>query len=200
MKKEYGYKKIRIKVRNLVKKACYSKNNKFSEESWDYHIVIVVDYSLKLGKKLKADLEILELAALLHDYAGICNEKFSKEHHIHGARLAEKVLQPFNYPQDKITHIKECILNHRGSRKRVHKSIESKILASADAMSHFSQIVDMLHFTYQTRKLGTKKGAVWLKEKLKRSWKKIMPEGKKMIREDYEIAMKVLNRAIDNKN
>jgi len=49
----------------------------------------VVKHSLKLGKQLKADLEVLELAALFHDYANLVdNKKFDKEHHRYGAIFA----------------------------------------------------------------------------------------------------------------
>jgi uncharacterized protein len=197
MRKNYDYQKIKNEVGNLVKKACYSEDNKFGEDAWDYHILIVAKRSLVLGKKLKADLEVLELAALLHDYASIVDYKFFKEHHIHGAQLAEEILLDLNCPREKTEHIKECILNHRGSRERNHKSVESEILASADAMSHFSELADMFYLTYGVHKLKTKEGAIWLKNKLEKSWNKIMPEGRKLVQEDYDIAMKILDQAIN---
>ena len=55
---------------------------------------------------------------------------------------------------------------------------------------------DMMYLVYGIHKLKTKPGAVWLKNKLERSWKKIMPEGRKLIKDDYKIAFKVLNIAI----
>jgi uncharacterized protein len=68
-----NFQKIRGEVYNLVKEAAYSPKNKFTSTAWDYHIIPVVRHSLVLGKKLKADLEVLELAALLHDYACFVN-------------------------------------------------------------------------------------------------------------------------------
>ena len=42
-----------------------------------------------LAKNFDADVEVVELAALLHDYAGIKNSIYSEEHHIYGAKFAE---------------------------------------------------------------------------------------------------------------
>ena len=137
--------------------------------------------------------------ALLHDYAIVLNYKFSEEHHIHGARLVGEILSDLNYPKEKINHIKECILNHRGSsRERNHKSLESKILTSTDAMSHLSELADIFYLGYGVHKFKTKEGAIWIKNKLQRSWNKIIPEGKEIVKEEYEMAMKILNRAIKN--
>lgn len=194
--KKYNYLKIKKEVSNLVETASYSRDNKFKSTVWEYHIEPVVKNALKLGKKLGADLEVLEMAALLHDYAGIVNMKFSKEHHLHGAELAENVLKKLNFPKEKIELVKDAIRNHRGSIKSKRETIEAKILASADAMSHFTELADMMYLVFGIYKYDTKTGVVWLKDKLTRSWKKIMPEGRKMIKKDYEIAMRILNKAI----
>lgn len=195
--KKYNYNKIRNRVKKIVKNACYSKENKFKDSLWDYHILPVIKYSLILGKKFRADLEVLELAALLHDYAAIIkNGKLYKKHHLRGAKLAEEILVSLNYPQDKIKCIKDCIKSHRGSIVVNKKNIEAKILASADAMSHITELVDMFYLTYGVHKYKTFEGAKWLKKKLKRSWDKIIPSGRKIVKADYEVAIKILNKIL----
>jgi len=52
--------------------------------------------------KLGADSEIVGIAALLHDYAGIKDRRLIEEHHIYGAVEAERVLSEFTYPKDRI--------------------------------------------------------------------------------------------------
>lgn len=192
----YNYKKVRDRVRILVKKACFSPKNKFTYTVWQYHILSVVEHSLKLGKKFKANLEVLELSALLHDYSNLVDYKSSKKHHIQSAKMAEEILIRLDYPTEKIKAVKECILSHRGSTKIKRKTIEAKILASTDAMSHFSCLADMFYLTYGIHKFYTKEGAIWLKNKLQRSWKKIMPEGKIIIQHNREIALEILNEVI----
>ncbi|MFA4941365.1 MAG: HD domain-containing protein [Patescibacteria group bacterium] len=194
--KKYNYKKIRDEVKRIVKDACYSANNNFSYTAWQYHIVPVAKHSLHLGKILKADLEVLELAAYLHDYSGILNYKFYKKHHLHSARLADKILNDLDFPSEKIDLIKKCIINHRGSVEMKKKSLEEKILASADAMSHFTELADMFYLAFGIHKYKTREGAKWLGEKLERSWKKIIPIGRKMIKSEREISKKIILKAI----
>lgn len=191
--KKYNFQKIRDEIYNEVKKACFSPKNKFTDTTWEFHILPVVKHSLELGKKLKADLEVLELAALLHDYAGIIDYKKYENHHFEGAKLAEGILVKTDFPREKIDLVKECVYRHRGSVAIDKKFLEAKILASADAMSHISEIADMFYLAFGVHKLKTKEGIDWLKNKLERSWKKIMPEGRKLIINDYKIALKILN-------
>lgn len=44
--------------------------------------------------------------------------------HIHGAVIAEKILQEFNYDADRIKLIQQCIRNHRGSVLKSKMTIE----------------------------------------------------------------------------
>lgn len=194
--KKYNYKKIRDEVKKIVKDACYSANNNFSYTVWQHHVIPVAKHSLRLGKILKADLEVLEMAAYLHDYSGIFNFKFYKKHHLHSARLAGKILNDLEFPLEKIDLVKKCIVNHRGSVKMNRKGLEEKILASADAMSHFTELVDMFYLAFGIHKYKTEEGAKWLEEKLERSWKKIMPAGRKIIKSEREIAKKIISKAI----
>lgn len=181
-----------------MKRACYSAKNNFSYTVWQYHILPVASHSRHLGKILKADLEILELAAYLHDYAGIMDYRLYKDHHLHSARLAGKILDELNFPPAKIKKVQECIISHRGSIRVKYKTKEAEILASADAMSHFTELADMFYLTFGIHKYKTLAGAKWLKAKLERSWAKIMPAGRKIVRADYEIAKKIINKAISS--
>jgi HD superfamily phosphodiesterase len=194
---KYDYKKIRKEVVRIVKKACESRKNYFGGRTWECHIVPVVNHSLKLGKILKANLEVLELAALLHDYANLVDKKrYSSQHHKYGAIFAKEILTSLQLPEDKINHIADCIYSHRGSVKIKAKTLEAKILKSADAMSHITELADMFSLTYGIHRFDSLTGAKWLKAKLKRSWSKTMPEGKKLVKEDYETAIKILDHAI----
>ncbi len=194
----YNYKQIRNKVINLVYRACNNKKNKFQSRTWECHIMPVVKHSLQLGELLKADLEILELAAYLHDIASITDANYVEKHHTYGAQMAKQILRKLNYPEDKIKKVTECILTHRGSIKTRRDTLEAKILASADAMSHFSKLVEMFYLAFKIHGYTTKQGVPWLKGKLERSWDKIMPVGRKLIKKDYKIAMYLLNQAIKN--
>ena len=55
-----------------------------------------------MAKKLNADIGVVEIASLLHDYASIINYDYYEDRPIHGANVAEKLPKQFNYPQNKI--------------------------------------------------------------------------------------------------
>ena len=192
------YKKIISEVKRIVKAANDSPKNKYGKTVWPYHLELVVRYALALGRKLKTDLEVLELAAYLHDFAALKEAKNDKEHHIIGARLAGELLAKLGLEKEKIAAVKECILRHRGSVPLKKKTLEAKIISSADAMSHFYYIPDMFFLAYGVHRLETDEGARWLMEKLRRSYKKIMPEGREMIKKDKKIFFEILNQILKN--
>jgi HD superfamily phosphodiesterase len=195
---KYNYKEVRKEVVRIVKKANRSQKNYFGRRTWECHILPVVSHSLKLGRILKADLEVLELAALLHDYANLVDKKrYSSQHHKYGAIFARKILANLQLPEEKINNVVDCIFSHRGSVKIKAKTLEAEILKSADAMSHITELADMFSLAYGIHRFGSLVGAKWLKAKLKRSWNKTMPEGKKLVKEDYVIALKILNKTIN---
>lgn len=174
----------------LVETACTKETNHFGYDVWTHHILSVVKYSKILAQKQNADEEIVVLAALLHDYAGILNYKYYDDHHIHSSRLAKEILQKYSYPKNKIKIVQNCILTHRGSKNYSRKSKEAKILASADALAHFDNINSLLHLAFVHHKKSPDEGIIWVLKKLENSWKKLMPEGKKIIKNKYNCIKK----------
>lgn len=187
--------KIVEEIKKLVRKTCFAKTNFFGPNAW-CHISSVVKYSKLLAKRLGADREIVELAAWLHDYASILKKEWYLDHHIHGTRLAENVLKKFNYPKNKVEKVKHCIFAHRASKKIPRKTLEAKILASADAMAHFDRVDTLLYLTFVTYKMDLDQGERWVLDKLARSWKKLLPEGKAIIKEKYQAIKLVFNSKI----
>ncbi|MFH0857011.1 MAG: HD domain-containing protein [bacterium] len=182
-----------IKIKNLVEGACRRETNPFGYGDWEYHILSVVANGKILAEKLGADMEIVELAALLHDYAGILNIDFYPEHHIHGARLAEEILEKYNYPKEKIAKIQHCILAHRGSIDIPQETIEAKIICSADAMAHFDNIHSLMYLAFVEYKMNIDKGTHFVLDKLRRSWGKIsLPDARDIVKGKYEAAKKIL--------
>lgn len=187
--KEYSYKNIRKTIENLVKKECKKHSNIYGYDAWSHHIAFVVKFSKMLAKKLKADREIVELAALLHDFGSIKGDY--ENHHISGTKEAEKILKRLNYPQDKIKKIKHCIYAHRASKSIKRNSVEAECVASADAMSHFKDISSLFSLVFVKYKMNIDEGTEYLKGKIERSWKKLNPEAKKIVENQYK-AIKII--------
>lgn len=171
-------------------RTCKKDSNIYGYSAWSHHIESVVKFALILADKLEADKEILEIAALLHDIGSVTNKDWYEEHHIHGARIAQEILEKYSYPEEKIKSVKECIIAHRGSRDIKRLSLEAQILASADAMSHFENVDSLMHLAYAVHKLEVDEGREFVLGKLARSWKKLMPEAKDILYDKYEAIKK----------
>lgn len=180
------------KLYKLVEEQCKSKKNIYGYQAWKYHFVPTVKFSKILAKKLKADQEIVEIAALLHDYASVKSKGLYQNHHISGANEAKKILKKFNYPQEKIEKVKRCIYSHRASKQIQRRTIEEVCVANADAMAHFDNIPSLLYLAYVTHKMDIDSGKKWVLDKLERSWNKLIPEAKKIIQDKYEASKIIL--------
>ncbi len=177
-----------------VKRRCSLPSNFYGVGAWDHHIEIVYQIAKNNAKLYGANQDIVSLAALLHDIASVTNKDYTEEHHLIGAEIAEELLQKYNLTQEQITLIKKCILNHRGSRLMTKNSPEEICLADADAMAHFYSIPSLLEMVYVEKKLSIDDGAEFVLNKLKRSYNKLSPQGKKIVSSRYKAALLVLKK------
>lgn len=133
-----------VSITDSIKNEIMFLNGKYVVEAedkynyWEEHIKYVVQEALVLAEKYNADIEIVELAAMLHDIALIAKIGTRKEHHITGAEMAETLLLKYNYPQDKIKKVKKSVFNHRSSKNAT--DIEDICVADADILAHFDNI------------------------------------------------------------
>ena len=183
---------VRNSIEEIVEQACAADTNIFGYDIWTHHILKVIENTKRLAPLFDADLEIVELAALLHDYASIKDKALYKDHHIHGPIEAEKLLKRFGYPEEKTKAVKDAIATHRASVRVEHQSAEGACLANADAMSHIEQVPSLLYLAYIHHEMGIDEGQRWVKAKLQRSWQKLRADVQDLIRDEYEAALKVL--------
>jgi uncharacterized protein len=179
------------KVREFVEEECKKPGAKYDYDLVVFHLIPVVKYSLKLAEKLNADREIVELAAWLHDIGSVIYGR--ENHHVTGIEVAEQKLKEFGYPQEKIEKIKECIKTHRGSQAIVPETTEARIIAEADAMSHFDTLPGLFRACYcfeNKKSQGEARDSV--KQKLKNSYNKLSKEAKEIIYPKYKAAMLLL--------
>ena len=186
---EVNSKNVIREVKQIVEKACSRDTNVFGYGIWTHHILQVVKIGKKLAERFGADSEIVEIAALLHDYAGIKDHSMHKEHHIQGAIEAGKILKDLNYPEQKIEAVKHCIENHRGSIPGKRGTLEAECLASADAIAHIENVPSLFYLAYAKFDRGIEEGADWIRKKLTRTYKKINPEFRHLVEEKYNSAM-----------
>jgi len=108
---------------------------------WD-HTERVYQLCLRIGRKEKADLEVLKLAALLHDIGREEEDRSNGKvcHSQTGADLARKILEKYPVDKEKISEVLHCIETHRFRKKRIPKTIEAKVLFDADKLDSIGAI------------------------------------------------------------
>jgi uncharacterized protein len=106
------------------------------------HTERVYNLAMHIGKKENADLEIISLAAFLHDIARKYQDESKGEidHAEKGAEMAREVLKKYAVPAEKIEAIVHCIRSHRYRSNIKPESLEAKILSDADKLDGMGAI------------------------------------------------------------
>lgn len=160
-------------------------------QTWNFHLLPVIENACMLAEKYGADKDIVEVAAIFHDYADLLDFANRDNHHILGAELAEGILSQDGLSQDFIDKVKLCIKNHRASIVNEKFSIEEICVADADAMSHLDSFVELICWrAYLGEDIMTCNNFV--KIKIKKSYAKMSKETQELMKDKYESIMKVL--------
>ena len=101
------------------------------------HVQRVYTLCMRIGRKEKADLEVLKLASLLHDIGRI---KGDEDHEIHSAEMAEKIMDNHEIDEKTKRHIIHCIKTHRYRNSAKPETLEAKILYDADKLDAIGAI------------------------------------------------------------
>ena len=189
LSKKYMNKKIN-QIKNLIKKECLNSN---FVHDWFFpvHLLGVEKFAKNLLKKLpKADKEVVLLGVWLHDLQRIRGKK--GDHAKVGARETEKVMKRFRYPKETISHVKEIISAHSCNTHLMPKTLEGKILASADAMSHY--INDFYLIIATTGESNLNDFKKWALEKITKDYNKKIFFGfaKKLIEKRHKVLKEIL--------
>lgn len=128
--------KIKEELLNLNQKYILEADDNY--DFWNNHIKYVVMEAKNLALNYGADVEIVELGALLHDIALVAKVGTKADHHLNGVILAKELLERYNYPKSSMDRVLGCILNHRSSKNATN--IEEMCVADADIIAHFYNI------------------------------------------------------------
>ena len=113
-----------------------------------FHIERVWKNARLIAAKEQCDLEVVELAALLHD---IADSKFYDGDEEIGPRKAKEYLESQNLDAEKIAHVIAIIENvsfKGGHNLRTHESIELDIVQDADRLDAIGAIGIARTFNY----------------------------------------------------
>lgn len=182
------------KIKEELIKRCNIYNEKYNYDFWNDHIKYVVKNAVELAKKYEADVEIVELGALLHDIAMPSEVGPREEHNIYGVKIADELLTKLDYPQDRKERVKECILRHRGSKDLPRNAIEEQCVADADVMAHFDCIPSLFHLAFGKNEMGLsiEDGTEFVKKKLERDYNKLSTRTREILKKRYESIKDIL--------
>ncbi len=128
------FKKIRKKARSFFQTARGSHN-------WD-HTERVCRLCLRIGRKERADLDVLMFAALLHDIGREEEDKSGGRicHGQRGATQAKKILEQHGVEKETAVQVVHCIETHRFRKNCPLMSLEAKILFDADKLDSIGAV------------------------------------------------------------
>jgi len=127
-----NYKKVLGEVKKLAWKKL--KNESTGHDYW--HCFRVVQNALRIGKKEKANLQILELSGWLHDIA----THPDKDHEIRSANFAQGFLSDLGVDKETTKRVANCIKKHRFSKGIKAEILEEKIIQDADKLDALGAI------------------------------------------------------------
>ena len=163
------------KLRELVRGLYEAKNvNRSDWADWMYqnHIFVVADYARELSDTLRAQKDIAVAAALLHDIADAVMKREDKNHGRKSLEIAKRFLQEAEFSKKEIEIITKDILPRHGCHNgECPKSLEGKIMATADALAHLK--TDFYKFAKQEflkSGVGLDKYYKWMLPKVKRDF------------------------------
>ena len=129
------------KYRKIIKKA--KKIFEKSRNSHDIdHTMRVYKMCMHIAKTEKCDIEILSLAAMLHDIGRIEQDE-SKGKICHaeiGAKKARKIMEKYEVDGETVDKVVHCIATHRYRGNKKPESTEAKILYDADKLDSIGAI------------------------------------------------------------
>lgn len=107
-----------------------------------YHTKRVYNICQHIGNLENADMEILSLAAVLHDIGREEEDKANGSicHAERGSVIASEILSRHGYDKDKINKICHCIETHRYRNSKEPESIEARVLFDADKLDSIGAV------------------------------------------------------------
>lgn len=98
------------------------------------HTLRVLATAREIGKAEGANIEIVELAALLHDIAKLDPRSQQVHHAILGSQMAAEYLEQLGMTQQKVQRVAEAVRYHSYDTHRDGLALETLVLKDADRL------------------------------------------------------------------
>ena len=115
--------------------------NSRGSHAWD-HTLRVYNLCMHIGRVEGADLEVLKIAAYLHDVARPLQDQSRGIlcHAEKGAEMARALLKDYPISEDRKANVIHCILSHRFRGNRPPKTLDARVLFDADKLDSIGAI------------------------------------------------------------
>lgn len=106
---------------------------------WLYqnHIFVVAKYAEELANRFGANIDLVVSASILHDIADAIMARENLEHEEKSNEIARELLKECGFTADEIVIIVDDAIKFHGCKNgNLPKTLEGKVMASADALAH----------------------------------------------------------------
>jgi uncharacterized protein len=132
------HKKVIEKIKEAAKNHFHGSKG---SHDWE-HTERVYTLAVHIAEKEGADLEIVKLAALLHDIGREEEDNSNGKicHAQRGSEIAQGLLEQHSLAPDKIKQIVHCIQTHRFRNNQHPETMEAKVLFDADKLDSIGAV------------------------------------------------------------
>lgn len=121
--------------------SLYSEKHTTREDwaDWLYpnHVVVVAHNAKAIAKRKGANVELSQVAALLHDLADFKMKRADPGHEQESLKVARELMQAHGYTANEITLVvDDAVRYHSCHGDERPASIEGLVLATADSLAH----------------------------------------------------------------
>lgn len=179
------------KIAELVNNEC--AGSYFGPAFFDEHLAVVADCAARLAAPLGADVEIVTLAAWLHDLAAVRDPANQPAHARLGAELVPKVLAPYQYERALVDQVSRAVASHTLPLAPGSASPEEVCLSQADAVAQMTRPFYWFYFATSVRGLDYAHAKIWLANLLTTKWEGLAPPARRLVGDRCKAAMELLD-------
>lgn len=187
---------LRQKVKELYEAKLEGRDG-WCEWLYPNHVLVVAKFAVSLAEKYGANVELAEVAALLHDIADVKMPRKDARHEEESLAIARQVMQDCGYAAEDIRLVvDDAVRFHSCHGNERPKSKEGLILATADSQAHLK--TDF--YVYATWAFGRDRSLeelkAWIIKKIERDLhnKISFDDEREDARTDYELIKELFSR------
>ncbi len=127
---------LQQKVKDLYEQKLESRAD-WADWLYPNHVLVVAENARNIAAQVGADVELSEVAALLHDIADYKMERNNPKHETESLELARTIMTDCGYtPEEVKLVVDDAIRFHSCHGNERPQSQEGLVLATADSLAH----------------------------------------------------------------